>query len=159
MFGKWLNEEELKSAKEKKKALKKRIRELSQSEIMRKLQSDLELSQARAQHFENEYFDLKRSLIFQADQKLRSELYEIEQRLKQKDENIAEFTSLIEKQADEITSMLVENCELKSKVDDLELIKNSYTGYCSSVEGISFDEANDQINKLLKPEKNGTENR
>ncbi len=144
MFGKWFNEEELKSAKEKKKALKKRIRELSQSEIMRKLQADLELSQARAQHFENEYFMLKKShevlndsyqTIFGADQQLQSELYELTKVIKAKDENIVELTSLIEKQADEIVNLLAEKSELTT------------------------EEVNDQINELLKPKENGTENR
>lgn len=127
IWGKWFNEEELKSAKEKKKALKKRIRELSQSEIMRKLQADLELSQARAQHFENEYFMLRKShevlndsyqTIFGADQQLQSELYELTKAIKAKEEEIN---------------------RLKSITLDLPIDPD-------------FDEVNDQINELLKHE-------
>lgn len=128
LFGKWFNEEELKSAKEKKKALKKRIRELSQSEIMRKLQTDLELSQARAQHFENEYFMLRKShemlndsyqTIFGADQQLQAELYEMTKIIKMRDEEID---------------------RLKSAISDL-------------LPDLNTDEINDQINELLKHEK------
>lgn len=128
LFGKWFNGEELKSAKEKKKALKKRIRELSQSEIMRKLQTDLELSQARAQHFENEYFMLRKShemlndsyqTIFGADQQLQAELYEMTKIIKMRDEEID---------------------RLKSAISDL-------------LPDLNTDEINDQINELLKHEK------
>lgn len=148
MFFKLLNAEQVKAAedktkadKKKRKVLKKEVRRLSSDSVITKLREDLELSKQRAQHFEKEYFDLKRSLIFQADQELRSELYEIERQLKVKDDEIEKYSyeyGCLSSQFQELNKV---NEELKSKVLQYSTI---------ITDELTADEVNDQVNQLLK---------
>lgn len=102
MFFKLLNAQELKDHKEKTKKLKKQVFELTQNSIVVKLREDLELSNSRAEHFEQEYFNLKKShetltdcyrTISEADQQLKADLYDLTKQVRDKDAEIKELKS------------------------------------------------------------------
>lgn len=145
MFPKFLSAEQVKAAedkakadKKKRKELKKKVFELSQNPIVAKLREDLELSNSRAEHFEREYFNLKRSLIFQADQELRSELYEMERQLKQKDAEIKIY-------CDQTVELLQQNETLRSQIMGTSGEKKlPKVDICE----LTTDEVNDQVNEL-----------
>lgn len=142
LFGKFLSAEEIKSAKDKKKARKKQIFELTQNSIVAKLREDVERLTARATHFENEWFELKKTneiltgqlqTITGADQELKAELYEIG---KEKDAEIEAIRLDRDKLEFQVNDFHDENIALKSKLTTL-------LNPCSE---LSSEEVNDQIN-------------
>ncbi|GEM_PF-6805654 len=145
LFGKFLSAEEIKTAHDKKKARKKLIFELTQDSIVHKLREDLELSKSRADHFEREFFDLKKShevlndcykTIAEADQQLKAELYELTLAIKVKDETISDFTKGIENAISKIAKLTEENEALRIRIKELE-------------PELTTEEVNDQINQIL----------
>lgn len=143
MFGKWKSEEDLKAEKAKKKARKDLIFELTQNSIVHKLREDVERITARANHFENEWFILKKTnevltgqlqTIAGADQELKAEMYEMTKAINfknqeitslnfiisEKDETIGEYSRLTEESIDKIAELTEENKSLKLSVKELE---------------------------------------
>jgi chromosome segregation ATPase len=124
LFGKWLSEEQIKEAKAKKKELKKQVFELSQNSIVHKLREDIERLTARATHFENEWFELKKTnevltgqiqALAGADKELKAKEAEIEamkwEFANEADDygmEIKNLTEQVEKLTDEITNLLAD---------------------------------------------------
>lgn len=150
IFGKFLSAEEIKAAKQKKKERKDLIFELTQNSIVHKLREDVELLTARANHWESEWFNLKKTheiltgqlqTIAGADQELKAEMYEMTKVISFKDETISEYERLTEKSIDKIAELTEENESLKFKVLQYSTI---------ITDELTTDETNDQINELLK---------
>jgi hypothetical protein len=148
MFGKWQSKEQIKAAKIKKKERKNLIFELQQNSIVHKLREDLELSKSRADHFEREFFDLKKShevlndcyrTIADADQQLKAELYELTKEMREANEKNIKLIELVSKQDIEITRLLI---PMSSEKPSSEPVQDLHE--------LTTKEVNDQVNEFLK---------
>jgi len=150
LFGKFLSAEEIKYAKEKKKARKKQIFELTQNSIIAKLREDVERLTARATHFENEWFELKKTneilsgqlqTITGADQELKAEMYEMTKSIQQKDAEIEEMKWNNANENDDL------GMQIKNLIEEVEKLRAETE---IDISQLSSEEVNDQINELIQ---------